>query len=365
MRTSRWISGLAVAVPAIVGLFFLQFAAPAQPAKADVKPISDDRDELANKLMERVTLKDAIENLPLKEVLQQLSDTYKITLLVDRNSFVENGAGAVALGADNEPTVLTQRINVPPMKNVRLATVIKDVANQVQGFYLITPDHISIVGFTKAYTETKPLKGDCLIERHDADEEGLLPSPTSLARRAMDPLVTVSFNEKPLEDALKEIGVHTNRTIVVANQTADAKKTPITARFANVYVDRAVETIAELAGLKMVRKGNVLLVTTAARAKEFDPAPAPQPQMGGIGFGGMGGGGFGGVGTGGFGGMGGGGFGGMGGIGGIGGGIGPNAGLSAPTGLPPAPSPANQSTEELKKKIAALEKENAELKQKK
>jgi hypothetical protein len=332
MRISVWIGGMALAVVATIGLFSFQFAAPAEPAKADGKPIADDRDELANKLMERVTLKDPLDNVPLKEAVKTLSEGYGITLLVDANSFPNNLAAVAALDAADDSPVLNQKISVPAMKNVRLGTLIKEVADQVHGFYLIYPDQIRIVGLTKAYTLTKPLKADYSIERPinhqpgyavdpEPDEGSLVPQDV-LIMSAIDPLTAVSFNEKPLEDALKEISVRTNRTIVVANQAGESKKTPITARFTNVPVDRAVETIAEMAGLKMFRKGNVLLVTTPARAKELDPAPPPRPQIIGNG--------------------------------GLGGGIGPISG-----GVPTA-----QANEDLKKKIAELEKAIDELKQK-
>jgi hypothetical protein len=347
MRSSRWIGGMAVAALAIAALFFIQFSAPAQPAKTDAKPIADDRDELANKLMERVTLKDPIENMPLKDALKQMSEKYNITLLVDRNSFGDNGAAAVAMGADNE-AVLNQPINVPAMKNVRLATVIKEVADQIRGIHLIYPDHIRIVSEGRAYTVTKPLMVDYLVERPanyascqgavEPDNDSSIVPQDYLVKSGMDPLATVSFNEKPLEDALKEIGIRTNRTIVVANQVAENRKTPITGRFTNVPVDRAVETIAEMAGLKMFRKGNVLLVTTAARADVLAPAPARRisnagqipPISGAFSFN-------------------------AGQVQGIGGG-----------GFPVNPLPAtDQSSEELKMKVAELEKTISELKQKK
>jgi len=81
-----------------------------------------------------------------------------------------------------------------------------------------------------------------------------------------------------LEDALKEIELRTDCTIILANQAAESKKTPITARFTNVPVDTAVAAVAEMAGLKMVRNGNVLLVTTAARADEFKRVSLPSDQ---------------------------------------------------------------------------------------
>ena len=96
------------------------------------------------------------------------------------------------------------------------------------------------------------------------------------------PLVNVNFTEKPLQEALREVETRTNRNVVLAPQAGDRAKTPISTRFTNVPVDTAVATLAEMAGLKMARRGNVLLVTTAERAKEFDPPPPAIPP--GFGF---------------------------------------------------------------------------------
>jgi hypothetical protein len=272
MRASRWICGLVAAVPAIIGLNLVQFATSAQAPKAELKANTDDRDELAIRLTERVNFA-GFEKLPLQDALQQMSETYKITLLVDRKFYFNNGDGAPAVAADIEPEVLTHRISIPPMKNVRLATVMKEIADQIHGFYIIYPDHIRFIDLGRAYTLIKPLSADYLVDRQS--EDSIVP-PDALMRSAMDALLTISFNDKPLDEVLKEIGSRSNRTIVIANQSAENKKTPITARFANVPIDRAVDTIAEMAGLKMFRQGNVLLVTTAARAKELESAASAQ-----------------------------------------------------------------------------------------
>ena len=131
-------------------------------------------------------------------------------------------------------------------------------------------------------------------------------------------LLTASFTEKPLQEALKEIELRTNSTIVLANQAGENGRAFVTARFTNVPVESAVATLAELAGLKMARKGNVLLVTTQERADEFAPGPAPEA---------------------------------------------PPAPM--PGGIAPMPAAADQSIEALKMKVAELEKAIAELKQKK
>jgi hypothetical protein len=274
MRISTCTGGLVLASLATIGWFSTQAAIPAPPApaKAVEKASADDRDELANKLFERTTLKDPLKNITFKEALDLLSEKYEITLLVDQKSFGPGAPAAAALNADDDG-VLGQPINVPAMKNVRLGTILKFIADQVDGVYLIYPDHIKFVGAARAYTLTRPALRVYMAEENPgappADNE--LESQQDFIRSI--PLVTVSFNEKSLPDALKEIELRTNRSIVLANQAADKIKTTITARFTNVPVDTAVATVAEMAGLKMARKGSVLLVTTAERAKEFDPAP--------------------------------------------------------------------------------------------
>ncbi len=274
MRTSTWAGGLILASVAVVGWFSSQvaFPAPSAPAKAVEKAPVDDRDELANKLLERTTLKDPLMNVTLKDALNFLSEKYEVTLLVDQKSFGQGGAAAAALNAADDG-MLGQPINVPVMKNVRLGTIIKHVADQVDGVYLIYPDHIKLVGIGRAYTLTRPVRDAAPAGPNDPEPDSEMESPQDIIRSI--PLVTVSFNDKPLPEVLKDIETRTNRTIILGNQAADKIKTTISGRFTNVPVETAVATVAEMAGLKMVRKGNVLLVTTDERAKTFDPPPSP------------------------------------------------------------------------------------------
>ncbi len=255
----------------LLGWLGFQRATTAPPAvKSDGKLEVDDRDEMANKLTERVTLKEQLKSMPLKDVLDYFQTIHGITLIVDPRTFGSASAAAAAR-ADDDAVFFNQSINVPAMKNVRLGTVLKCVADQIDGVYLIYPDHIKLVGPARAATLTKPP-----LKAYMSEDDNFQEAPENVIRSI--PLITISFHGQTLEEALRIIELRSNRTTVLANQAADSGKTPINARFTNVPVDSAVAALAEMAGLKMARKGNVLLVTTTERADEFAPAPATPPQ---------------------------------------------------------------------------------------
>jgi hypothetical protein len=311
MRARIWLGGTALATVAMIGLFALSGAAPAPAAKPDSKSPLDDRDEIANKLMERVTIDKPIVNVQLKDVLEFLSDNHNLTLLVDGKTFkTDGGAAAVALNGPDDDAILNRQISVPVMKKVRLATVLKHVADEIEGVYLLYPDHIKFVGAGRAQTLIRPN-----LKHYGVADDVNDPPAEALDKIICSiPLVNVNFIERPLQEALREVEIRSNRSIALSSLVGEKGKTLITTRFTNVPVDTAVATLAEMAGLKMASKGNVLLVTTSERAKEFDPPPPLLPQ--GLGF----------------------------------------------PGFPNLPSQTDQQAEELKKKVAELEKTIAELK---
>ncbi len=240
------------------------------PIKEERKAPSDDRDELAAKLMERVTLKDGFKETSLQDILAYFNDKFALPVLLDTHSFNPN-PGAVALNGDAlepEKVILT----IPPMKNVRLGTILKFVTDKLDAIYLIYPDHVRIVSVAKA---TAILKLTPKPQASDPDPNGR--DEENLAHDAV--LVTLSIRDKPLREALKDLESRSNQTIVLANQTADTAETSVTACFANVPIERAVATLAEMAGLTSVLRGNVLLVTTEDRAKELYMPPSQQPAV--------------------------------------------------------------------------------------
>lgn len=292
MSARIWLGCSVLVAASFIGWFSSSAAAPLPPVPKAV-PL-DDRDELANKLMERVSI-DKIEKVALKDVLASLSEKHQINLLIDPKGFPINepvsSLMAVSLNQADDESVPNRQITIPAMKKVRLATVLKMIADQIDGGYLVEADHIKFVGWAKAYTIANPrMKNYTSHSAEDADPEidsGRVLPNSEIFKNI--PLVNAHFTERPLSEALREIGSRANWSVVLSPQTEEEGKTQVTARFANVPVDTAVATLAEMAGLKMSRKGNVLLVTTAERAEEFDP-PHVSPQVkegGGLGGGGL------------------------------------------------------------------------------
>lgn len=267
MRTRLTVGVMCINAALLIGWFGTQAAIPAPQAapKDDKKVISDDRDDLSAKLMQRVTIDKPLENVALKDVIEFFGDKYELTILVDGKSF--SAMAAVALNAADE--ILNFQINIPVMKNVRLATVLKHVTDQMDGVYLLYPDHIKIVSTARAATLTSPP-----IRDYQSPAEDSVPQESENDIIRSIPLVHANFKEVPLQDALREVELRTNRSIVLASQAGEKGKSAITARFTNVPVETAVAALAESAGLNVARKGNVLIVTTAERAKELIP-PAP------------------------------------------------------------------------------------------
>jgi hypothetical protein len=244
-------------------------AVKAEPAKI----VEDDRAAIADKLMVRRDF-EKIDQVPFKEVVALLGEKLDVSIIVDIESFSRGNDAAAAFV--NAPADLERMITTPALKKIRGATLLQMVANQLEATYLIYPDHIKIVSLAAAaeiiHLENRPLEGE--------DNPSAFPAP--IAAFLATKLVNVKLVERPLPEALKEIERRVGITIALAPQAADKSKTIITAEFSNVPVDRAVATVAEMAGLKSVKKGNVILVTTSKRAKEFGaPPPRPVEVMGG------------------------------------------------------------------------------------
>ncbi|HEV3237973.1 MAG TPA: hypothetical protein VGZ25_13360, partial [Gemmataceae bacterium] len=103
------------------------------------------------------------------------------------------------------------------------------------------------------------------------------------------PLVVVSFDKTPIDDALKEIATSTGYNIVVdSRKYGEKEKAPrVTADLNNVPVDTAVRILADMAEMGVAHLDNVLYVTTKEKAEKLQKGKdklkmpeAPKPNAG-------------------------------------------------------------------------------------
>jgi type II secretory pathway component GspD/PulD (secretin) len=115
----------------------------------------------------------------------------------------------------------------------------------------------------------------------------LVTSDEMAMHRQLQQRVTLDLDKVELATALKKLARETAANVVLDSKvSAKEAKTQLSLEMDDVPLETAVRLLAESSGLKPVKVGNVLLVTTRARAAEMrsdpDVNPAtnvPQPNM--------------------------------------------------------------------------------------
>jgi hypothetical protein len=179
----------------------------------------------------------------LQEVLDQLAQVYDLSFDVNEKAFRD-----VELG-DVHKYEVACRQPIPRM-NTSLGNVLQKILSRVgdsRATYVFRKDVIEITTWKAVRAEFYPNR-----------DEGLLLS-----------LIHADFNERPLDEALRELARSSGISIIVDKQIAKTAKTPITAEFSNVPLDTAVRLLANMITLKMVQVDNVLYVTTKENAAEL------------------------------------------------------------------------------------------------
>ena len=85
----------------------------------------------------------------------------------------------------------------------------------------------------------------------------------------LPPLVYEAFSDVPLREALTSLAADCDVNIVIDARVAEKAKVKVTAEFATAPLDSAVELLADMADLKVVRLGNVYYVTSPEHAGQL------------------------------------------------------------------------------------------------
>src|SRR5262249_31937001 len=108
----------------------------------------------------------------------------------------------------------------------------------------------------------------------------LITSEEMAVYRQLRPPVSLDLDGTPLRTALNQLARQTAVNLLLDPRAAKEAQTPLTVRVDDVPLEAAVRLLAEFAGLKPARMGNVLLVTTEERADKLraEPELVPVPK---------------------------------------------------------------------------------------
>jgi hypothetical protein len=230
--------------------------------------------DLISKLRKPIDL-EKTDSVSLSNLAIGLGEKSGVTVLINESAFK-------TIDPNGNPGGLT--IKVPRVKGMSLTAALNHILSQLEATFLVYKDHIEIVPIAFAAKETKNVA--------QAEDDG----PVRLAQ----PLVSMIFKEKPLNDAVAELAEEYDLTVVVSPQSGDARTGFVSARFLNTPADKALELLTLQCDLRIIKKANTFMITSRDHANDlfnernererakieldkfrsapfFPPQPQPQP----------------------------------------------------------------------------------------
>ncbi|MHB1424515.1 MAG: hypothetical protein ACYC3I_15195 [Gemmataceae bacterium] len=181
----------------------------------------------------------------LSDALDMLSKRYNLTIDLNEKAFEMDQLKDVG------KMPVAEKSPIPAMRTSLekvLRRILRVVPTPSGATYLIRGDAIEI-------TTVAAIRKEFFADRPEM--KGPLP-----------PLVSSTFDKVPLEAALKELNRYDN--VALDPRMAQEAQALVTADFSNVPLDTAVRLFADMAGLKVVRMGNVLYVTSEDNARALE-----------------------------------------------------------------------------------------------
>ena len=227
----------------------------AQPGKPEEKKKEAERpmtraEELVEMLEKTVDYPGVeAKETKLGEELERIQKVNKVTFTVNERAF------AAELMADVLETKFADPTPIPPMKNT-LGTVLRQILARVSvkfgATFLIRKESIEI-------TTERAVRLEFDLPAAKGDERLL-------------PLVSRHFSRRNIKSCFDDLADLSGFNVVLDVRAEAQAEKDITARFLNVPVDTAVQLVADMAGLEVVRKANVFYVTTPENAAKLRKA---------------------------------------------------------------------------------------------
>jgi hypothetical protein len=206
--------------------------APADPGPAE---------KVRDKLDQTVDSFKPVEQWTLKDALEWLADRYDLKFSVDVRAFETEKI------ADVRQSMIAAK-DQWELKNAKLKEVVRTLLKHLPATtsgatYVIIDDTVVVTTAARA--------------------------PYHWMRQP----VSVDSEKEELSSVLRKLSRQTGVNLVFDVRAAKDPQTPVTMQVHDVPLETAVSLLSEMAGLKPVRVGNVLFITTKANAQEVRADP--------------------------------------------------------------------------------------------
>jgi hypothetical protein len=233
------------------------------PAKAAAKPAEPAKPGESSfaKLFRRVDFPGYDDpKMTLGEALDDLTNKYGLSSLLNEKSFHYENVMDVA------KTPITAENVLPPMKNVRVDTILRQLLARIPvpsgATFLVRRDRVEI-------TTGIFFQGEVWFDN---------PEGPHL------PVVQVLADKQPFEELLKSLREQVSYNILLDMRVGDKAKKPITAELYNVPLDTALRLLAGMVELQPVRVDNVLFITDPGTAEEMEKAKPKKPPQNNVSY---------------------------------------------------------------------------------
>lgn len=166
-------------------------------------------------------------NSPLQDAFAKLADQTKLNFVLDRGSMQQ-------LGIIPEQSLVTIKLEKAPIR-----VALRRLLSQYNLGYAVIGDMV------------------------------LITTEDMAIHRQMRQRVNLDLDRVPLDEALRDLAKWTVTNLVLDGHVTKEAKIPVSLKLQDVPLEVAVRLMANQAGLRPVRAGNVIYVTTKANAAEL------------------------------------------------------------------------------------------------
>ncbi len=225
----------------------------ARPDAAKTKPVASAAEKVRKDLDQTITIPGQPNTL--KDYFDVLQAQTKLNFIVDDKAFA-------SLGAVNVLATDFSKSPLPAKKEYRAKDLLRTVLKQI----VVSP-----------VAATYVVVGDTVV----------ITTEASAPYRLMEQRINVECEKEELATVLKRVGRESGTNLVLDTRAVKDGQTTVTFDLQDVTMETAVVVIAESVGLKPVRIGNVVFLTTKDKALEMlaeqavGPIPLP-PEFGAI-----------------------------------------------------------------------------------